>query len=56
MLLPPNKKKMLGIIAVVAVFLPGGIFAVSGLIIFYALQTALLKKHLNLLLEKLGSE
>jgi hypothetical protein len=56
MLLPPNKKKMLGIIAVVAVFLPGGIFAVFGLIIFYALQTALLKKHLNLLLEKLGSE
>jgi len=56
MLLPRNKKKLLGIIAVVAVFLPGGIFAVSGLIIFYALQTALLKKHLNLLLEKLDSE
>jgi len=56
MLLPPNKKKLLGIIAVVAVLVPGGIFAVSGLIIFYALQTALLKKHLNLLLEKLGSE
>jgi len=56
MLLPPNKKKLIGIIAVVAVFFPGGIFAVSGLIIFYALQTALLKKHLNLLLKNLGSE
>jgi len=54
--LPPNKKKMLGIIATVAIFFPGGIFAVSALIIFYALQTALLKKHLNLLLKKLGSE
>jgi len=54
--LPGNKKKMLGIIAAVAIFFPGGIFAVSGLIIFYALQTALLKKHLNLLLDKLGSE
>jgi len=52
--LPSNKKKMLGIIAAVAIFFPGGIFAVSGLIVFYALQTALLKKHLNLLLNKLS--
>jgi len=54
--LPHTKKKILGIIAAVAIFFPGGIFAVSGLIIFYALQPALLKKHLNLLLQKLGSE
>jgi hypothetical protein len=52
--LPRNKKKMLGVIAAVAIFFPGGIFAVSGLIVFYALQTALLKKHLSLLLNKLS--
>jgi len=53
--LPQNKKKYLGIIAAIAIFVPGGIFAVFGLIIFYALQPALLKRHLNLLLDKLGS-
>jgi hypothetical protein len=54
--LPHNKKKMLGIIVFVAIVFPGGIFVVSGLIIFYALQLALLKKHLNLLLDKVGSK
>ena len=55
LVLPHNKKKMLGIIIFVAIVFPGGIFVVSGLIIFYALQLTLLKKHLNLLLDKLGS-
>jgi len=53
--LPRGKKNVLGIIAFLAIVFPGGIFAVSGLVIFYALQTALLKKHLNLLLSKLES-
>ena len=51
--LPNSKKKFLGIIVVFAILFPGGIFAVSGLVIFYALQPALLKKHLNFLLMKL---
>jgi hypothetical protein len=54
--LPLNKKKILGIIIAIALFFPGGIFAVSGLVVFYALQTALLKKHLDLLLKRFGSE
>jgi len=54
--LPQSKKKILGIVAAIAIFFPGGIFAVFGLIAFYAMQPALLKKHLNLLLVKLGSE
>jgi hypothetical protein len=53
--LPRGKKKILGIIVFFAIVFPGGIFAVSGVIIFYALQTALLKKHLKLLLAKLES-
>jgi hypothetical protein len=53
--LPGGKKKFLGIIAVIAVLFPGGIFAVSGLVIFYALQTALLKRHIGLLLDRLES-
>jgi len=56
MLLPPRKKRLLGIIAFVAVVFPGGIFVISAGIIFYALQTALLKKHLNLLLNMLNAE
>ena len=55
MVLPGSKKKFLGIIAVISVLFPGGIFAVSGLIIFYALRTEMLKKHLDLLLTKLES-
>lgn len=53
--LPGSKKKFLGFILVVALFFPGGIFATSGLAIFYAMQPALLKKHLDQLLTKLGA-
>jgi hypothetical protein len=48
-----NKKRFLGIIVFVAILFPGGIFGVGGLVIFYALQPALLKTHLGLLLNKL---
>ena len=55
MKLPKSKKNFLGIIVVFSVLFPGGIFAVSGLVIFYAVQPVLLKRHLNLLLTKLES-
>jgi hypothetical protein len=53
--LPPGKKKTIGFVIFFAIvfFFPIGIFIVSGLVIFYALQTALLKKHLGQLLNKL---
>ena len=54
--LPPNKKKILVIIAFVAIVFPGGIFVISAGIIFYALRRAVLKEHLNRLLNMLGSE
>ena len=56
--LPPGKKKTIGVVAFFAIvfFFPIGIFIVSGLVIFYALQTALLKKHLDQLLNKLESK
>ena len=53
--LPGTKKKLLGFILAIAIFFPGGIFAMSGLVIFYAVQPALLKKHVDQLLTKLGS-
>jgi len=58
MYLPPGKKKTIGIVIFFAIvfFFPIGIFIVSGLVIFYALQTALLKKHLDQLLNKLESK
>ena len=56
MRLPSAKKQFLGFILAIAIFFPGAIFATSGLVIFYALQPALLKKHLDQLLTKLGSE
>jgi hypothetical protein len=56
MALPGGKKKFLGFILAIAIFFPGGIFAVSGFVIFYAFQPALLKNHLDQLLTKLGSE
>ena len=56
MALPGGKKKFLGFILAIGIFFPGGIFAVSGLVIFYALQPTLLKNHLDQLLTKLGSE
>lgn len=55
MQLPSAKKKLLGFVIAIAIFFPGGIFAVSGLVIFYAVQPALLKKHVDQLLTKLGS-
>jgi hypothetical protein len=56
--LPPGKKKTIGIVVFFAIvfFFPIGLFIVSGLVIFYALQTALLKKHLGQLLNKLESK
>jgi len=51
--LPSAKKKFLGFILAIGIFFPGAIFATSGLIIFYALQPALLKRHLDQLLTKL---
>jgi hypothetical protein len=56
--LPPGKKKTIGFVIFFAIvfFFPIGIFIVSGLVIFYALQTALLKKHLGQLLNKLESK
>jgi hypothetical protein len=53
--LPGGKKNFLGALFVIAIFFPGGILAVSGLVIFYAMKPALLKKHLDQLLIKLGS-
>jgi hypothetical protein len=53
--LPGSKKNFLGALFVIAIFFPGGILAVSGLVIFYALKPALLKTHLDQLLIKLGS-
>jgi len=56
--LPPGKKKMMGFVLFFAIvfFFPIGIFIVSGLVIFYALQPALLKRHLTQLLNKLESK
>jgi hypothetical protein len=56
MRLSGGKKKLLGFIIALAIFFPGGIFVVSGLVIFYAFQPTLLKAHLDQLLTKLGSE
>lgn len=53
--LPRNKKNAIGIVAAIAIFFPGGILLISGLVIYYALQTALLKKHLLRLLNRLES-
>ena len=55
--LPPGTKKTIGIVVFLAIVFtfPFGIFVLFGLIIFYASQTALLKKHLSLLLNKLES-
>jgi len=55
--LPPGTKKTIGIVAFLAIVFtfPFGIFVLFGLIIFYASQPALLKKHLSLLLNKLES-
>jgi len=56
--LPSGKKKTIGIVIFFAIVFsfPFGIFIVSGLVIFYALQPALLKKHLDQLLNKLESK
>jgi hypothetical protein len=56
--LPPGKKKTIGFVFFFAIvfFFPIGIFTVSGLVIFYALQPALLKRHLGQLLNKLESK
>ena len=55
--LPPGKKKTIGIVVLLAVVFsfPFGIFIFAGLVIFYAVQPALLKKHLEQLLNRLES-